>query len=280
MVFACESDSVVGVLHSPQATARTVGVVVVVGGPQIRTGSHRQFVQLARAVAAQGYPVLRFDVRGMGDSSGRQRTFEEITPDISAAISELMAAHPQLHGVVLWGLCDGASAALLYWHDTADARIQGLCLLNPWVRSQSSLARTHVKHYYLRRIFQRSFWQKFILGGVRLQAARSLVSNILAARARRGKYEPIGYQTRMASAWSGFSNPILLILSSEDYTAREFETHVAAAPDWRGLLGKSNVILNRIKGADHTFSDQPARLKVEAALVHWLSHFRDAEAFE
>ena len=39
-------------------------MVIVVGGPQYRAGSHRQFTLLARHIAAAGYPVLRFDARG------------------------------------------------------------------------------------------------------------------------------------------------------------------------------------------------------------------------
>ena len=42
-------------------------VLVVVGGPQVRAGSHRHFVQLARHLATHGHAVMRFDVRGMGD---------------------------------------------------------------------------------------------------------------------------------------------------------------------------------------------------------------------
>ena len=48
----------------------------MVGGPQYRVGSHRQFTLMARAFAAAGYPVLRFDYRGIGDSEGESRGFE------------------------------------------------------------------------------------------------------------------------------------------------------------------------------------------------------------
>jgi alpha/beta superfamily hydrolase len=48
-------------------------VLVIVGGPQYRAGSHRQFTLLARSLAEQGFAVLRFDYRGMGDSTGAMR---------------------------------------------------------------------------------------------------------------------------------------------------------------------------------------------------------------
>ena len=50
----------VGVLSVPTGTPQSV-VIVVVGGPQYRVGSHRQFVQLSRALASAGHATLRFD---------------------------------------------------------------------------------------------------------------------------------------------------------------------------------------------------------------------------
>ena len=64
-VFACAGDTLMGILAKPETPADT-GVIVIVGGPQYRVGSHRQFVLLSRALAAAGYAVLRFDYRGMG----------------------------------------------------------------------------------------------------------------------------------------------------------------------------------------------------------------------
>ncbi|MEO6566032.1 MAG: alpha/beta fold hydrolase, partial [Casimicrobiaceae bacterium] len=81
--------------------------MIVVGGPQYRVGSHRQFALLARALARVGIPALRFDYRGMGDSEGDRRSFDEIDADIAAAIDTL-CREAHLARVVLWGLCDGA----------------------------------------------------------------------------------------------------------------------------------------------------------------------------
>lgn len=74
LTFDCGGATLVGILEIPQRPAR-VGVVVVVGGPQYRVGSHRQFVLFGRALAHAGYPVLRFDCTGMGDSGGEARAY-------------------------------------------------------------------------------------------------------------------------------------------------------------------------------------------------------------
>lgn len=90
------------------------GVLIIVGGPQYRVGSHRQFVLLSRRLAGEGYPAMRFDYRGMGDAGGAMRSFEDVRADIGAAIEAFQRAVPSLRRIVLWGLCDAASAALLY----------------------------------------------------------------------------------------------------------------------------------------------------------------------
>lgn len=143
----CGGERMLGILALPAVPA-DIGIVLVVGGPQTRVGSHRQFVLLSRRLAASGYAVLRFDYRGMGDSSGEQRGFEQVDEDIGAALDALQVTAPSVRRFVLWGLCDAASAALLYWRRTRDRRIAGFCLANPWVRSAATLARTQVRHYY------------------------------------------------------------------------------------------------------------------------------------
>jgi exosortase A-associated hydrolase 1 len=127
LAFACQGEQLVGVVSLPAAPASgalgDLALLVVVGGPQVRAGSHRQFTQLCRAVAEAGVPALRFDVRGMGDSTGPLRSFEHIGDDISAALDALQARLPGVRRVVLWGLCDGASAALMHVHSHRDARV-------------------------------------------------------------------------------------------------------------------------------------------------------------
>ena len=272
LLFACGGETLVGMLSVP-ARPRETALLVVVGGPQYRAGSHRQFVLLARRLAAEGYAALRFDCRGMGDSSGDARDFESVSDDIGAAVDALLDACPGVRRVVLWGLCDGASASLLYLHDTADRRIAGLCLINPWVRSQASLARTHVKHYYAQRLRQPEFWRKLLTGGVAGQALQGLLANLrLAGRspapAAAAAAEP--FQTRMARAWGDFRGAILLVLSGDDYTAREFGEYVAADPAWRGRLQRQGVERCDVAGADHTFSDTAMRQAAESATVAWL----------
>jgi exosortase A-associated hydrolase 1 len=269
VTFSCVGEQLTGVLHGPQS-ADDVGVVMLVGGPQYRVGSHRLFVSLARTLSRGGCPVLRFDCRGMGDSTGKRRDFQNIRDDIDAAINELQHQVPKVTRVVLWGLCDGASAALLYLHETSDARIVGLVLLNPWVRSEVSLARTHLKHYYGSRLRQRAFWSKLFSGKVGARALWSFMLNLKAARGNQDIHAIMTFQERMALGWRDFGGAILLLLSDNDYTAREFCELTRINQSWRDLADRHNVTREDLPGADHTLSTTAARKTAEAAIVRWM----------
>lgn len=270
--FDCEGERLVGILAEPANTAPAeVGVVIIVGGPQYRAGSHRQFTLLARHLANHGVAALRFDYRSMGDSPGEARDFLRVDADIAAAIAALLAARPALERVVLWGLCDAASAALLYLESTPDPRVAGVALLNPWVRSAATLAQTHVKHYYWRRLREKAFWLKLLRGGVGLTALRTLGGNLRLARgAGKAKIDSRSFPDRMAAGLRSFDGPVLLILSGDDYTAREFVGYARSSAAWQGLLVRPTLDLHDMPTADHTFSaihDQDCQFRI---CLDWL----------
>lgn len=272
--FSCLGDALLGIVAKPELPCET-GVIVVVGGPQYRAGSHRQFVLLSRALAAAAYPVLRFDYRGMGDSEGRQRDFQSVSPDIAAAIDALQRCVPSVQHVALWGLCDGASAALLYCFDIHDPRVSALCLLNPWIRSETSLARTQVKHYYTRRLAQKEFWTKLLKGKVGLHAVSGWLSSVqlaftgrthMAAKASapdRPAPAQLPYQQRMALAWGHFTGRILLLLSDNDYTAKEFLECASNDRAWKTSMKHPGLTRRDLQGADHTLSSATHRMQAE-----------------
>lgn len=270
--FDCEGETLVGVLHGADAPDSDVGVLTVVGGPQYRVGSHRQFVLLSRALARSGVPSFRFDYRGMGDSEGDRRDFTSIAADLRAALDTFCREQTGLRRVIVFGLCDAASAALMHLAD--DRRVCGLVIANPWVRSEAGAARAVVRHYYGQRLLQRSFWAKVVAGNFSPAAAlASLAGHLRRAMAggEPGATQAQGpFQERMRRGFESSTFPVLLILSERDLTAREFEDLCKADPAWSRLVARPNVTTWRVPGADHTFSSRRDRDAVAARIGGWV----------
>jgi exosortase A-associated hydrolase 1 len=266
LVFGCGSDSLVGVLAIPDAPA-SHGVLVLVGGPQYRAGSHRQFTLLARDLAASGIASLRFDYRGMGDSSGEARTFESVNEDIACATDRLIQGVPAVEKVVIWGLCDAATAALLYAH--RDPRVRGVVLVNPWVRTQQGIAQARLRHYYGARLLNTEFWSKLIRGEIHFKRSVTALAKFVADAARPNR-EPDSLPDRMEDALRRFHGRVLLILSGKDLTAYEFRGVVSRSERWKALLADARVTQRELPEANHTFSRREWRDQVARWTAEWV----------
>lgn len=268
-LFGCGADELVGVVSRPQGPVAPFGVLVVVGGPQYRVGSHRQFVLLARSLAARGIACMRFDYRGMGDASGEARSFEAVNEDVRAALDLFCRQVPELRGVVLWGLCDGASAACFY--APGDSRVSGLILLNPWVRTARGEAQTYLKHYYLQRLFSRAFWLKLLRGGVRLGQSFAALSAAMKRARGDGAQPQTGVGSalpeRMLADLQRAGKPTLVLLSGRDYVAREFEQVCRESRGWQQFLDAG--VVQHVPDADHTFSTEQHREAVARLSAEW-----------
>ena len=279
--FSCQGSWLYGISSLPDK-AITRGVLIVVGGPQYRVGSHRQFTLLARDLAAQGVPVMRFDYRGMGDSEGEIRNFEEIKDDLCCAIDQFFEKVESLKELVIWGLCDAASAALFYAYQ--DRRVTGLVLLNPWVRTDEGIAKARLKHYYLDRFFEPEFWSKILRGNFNfiesIQSFSRNISTVLLGRkdnsvTQNGTDTKESYNSdllpvKMMDGLKRFKGKVLFITSGNDITAREFTDLVKASPAWQKLLKSSNVQHSNIPEADHTFSRKKWRDQVSTWTREWV----------
>lgn len=272
LTFICHGDTLVGVLHRPASPPKG-GVVIVVGGPQYRVGSHRQFILLARSLALQGIAAFRFDCRGMGDSDGEFHGFESIEPDVAAAIDTMMHELPSLRTVVLWGLCDATLAICI--RAQRDPRVGGVVLVNPWVRTSESHARAQLRHYYIARLAQRDFLRKVLRGKVNpIRSCRDLLGNLaeVFGRSRPGPdgraLNPLA--ERMAAELRHYRGNILLIVSGQDLTAREFEDAIERSISWRQLCASPRVTRRDLPAADHTFSRREWRDTVADWTQDWV----------
>jgi len=291
--FLCQGNWLYGILHKPAKINRR-GVLIVVGGPQYRVGSHRQFVLLARRLCQENIPVLRFDYTGMGDSEGEQKIFEDLKMDIQKATDTFIELTPGLEEIVIWGLCDAASAALMYI--CSDDRIKGVVLLNPWVRTETGISRAYLKCYYLKRIVDPNLWKKILAGKFNfISALGSFFEMIISSFGKDGqRLERNGedssqqssksngqenrsvaisfsYIERMYQGLKAYKGRVLIILSGDDLTAREFKDMVATTRKWKKLLDKKNTSRFNLIEANHTFSRKIWRKQVEDWTLGWVN---------
>ncbi|MEM7082339.1 MAG: hydrolase 1, exosortase A system-associated [Pseudomonadota bacterium] len=268
LTFTVDGVDLTAILHRAEP-ASTRAMLLIVGGPQYRVGSHRQFVEFARAMAASGTSVLRFDYRGMGDSAGPYLDFEQVEADVLAALDTLQSELPNTTHTSVFGLCDAASTALMV--AAFDSRVSELVLLNPWVRSEATEAKAVVKHYYGKRFLSGEFWKKLLRGQVNVMA--SLVDVVKKIKLSR-QVSPVAttyvdFREHMLRGAQHFSGRVLLILSGNDFTANEFEDWVAQSADWREAV--ANWTHSRVAEANHTFSRSDWKQQVVEDVRSWLA---------
>lgn len=222
---------------------------------------------------------MRFDYRGMGDSGGGKAEFDSVSEDLRSAI-DCFAENTAIQKVILWGLCDGASASLIYGH--CDERVASQILLNPWVRSEETLAKTYVRHYYLRRLASLSFWKKLLsgrlfFGDTLLEFGGHLRKSMAPNKHAKNQAHVVDaiehqdFRANMLHGFKQFSGPICFLLSGSDLTALEFEEYTQRSVQWRAQMGRADVNVARLPGADHTFSRSEWRDEVVARSLEWIS---------
>ena len=104
-----------GVLHEAKGTPRREGFVFCAPFAEEKLWAHRVMVNFARDLADRGYPVLRFDYMGNGDSEGEfeESSLETMLSDTKCAMRTLRQKAAGIETVNLLGLRLGATVAAL-----------------------------------------------------------------------------------------------------------------------------------------------------------------------
>jgi len=249
IAFDCAGDTLVGTLN---VAASSTGLLIVSGGNEIRSGAHRGMAALAASVAAAGIPVMRFDRRGVGDSSGANGGFEASGPDIAAAAAAFRAEQPQIARIVGFGNCDAATALALF-HDAAG--IESLVLANPWVvEGDSALPPpAAIRARYAERLRNPREWLRLISGGVNIT---KLISG-LQAITHKPSQRIDSLAARMAAALAASNASVTLLIAERDNTAIAF-LEQWQSPTFAELRARAAV--HRRDTASHSFAGDDAWL--------------------
>ena len=251
LTFECGADRLAGTLDT--APGHT-GLLIVSGGSEIRSGAFGGQARLAAEVARAGFPVFRFDRRGVGDSEGEDRGFRKSRKDIAAALLAFRAIAPQVDRVAGFGNCDAASALMLAGGAGCDA----LVLSNPWtIEADESDAPppAAVRARYAEKLRNPKEIARLLRGGVNL---RKLAGGMLRASTSGSPRSDLA--EHMRAGVGSFVGPVAILLAGRDRTAQVF------ADRWP--QGDTRVM--RCADADHAFSTPDARDWLRARVLEAL----------
>ena len=210
--FHCANELLMGTLDEAPGTT---GLLIVSGGNEVRAGAHRGMALLAARVAEAGYPVFRFDRRGIGDSEGENRGFESTAADIILAATTFRR-EAGVTRVLGYGNCDAATA-LAFFHKAAG--IDALVLANPWtIEATDDLPpAAAIRSHYAQRLKDPKEWLRLLRGGVDI----GKVLRGLRKSAQKQSQAPETLAARLGAALAKVP-PTTILLASGDNTAIAF----------------------------------------------------------
>lgn len=239
LTFTCESSALIGTLDD---AAGTTGLLLVSGGNELRSGAWAGQAQLAARIAAAGFPVFRFDRRGVGDSEGGNGGFRSSAPDIAAALTAFRRECPQVRRVVGLGNCDAASALML----ARGAGLDALVLSNPWTIEDDDAPAppAAIRDHYRRRLADPAALLRLLTGKV---SPARLVASLRDAL--RKPPPPSTLAQDLAAGMAGFAGPVVFLVADRDRTGQAF----LAAWDRRDAR------IRHCPDATHSYVEPPAR---------------------
>jgi O-antigen/teichoic acid export membrane protein/pimeloyl-ACP methyl ester carboxylesterase len=269
--------TLVGVVSSPptEQFRNRPAILLLNAGLIHRVGPGRLYVRLARALAAEGFLTLRFDLPGRGDSDVRRGGDSVAMTSLSEveAAMDLLKETKGITRFIVAGICSGAAASVeAARHHPA---VVGAVLINPYAYPT---ARSRAIHY-LRRLGRGTSWWNTLMGRNAMGRAlhRALGRSgggdeMLKAHDESGAPPPRQAAADMLRAIVQRGVQVFVVYSGgSSYNYRRQFDDAFSDVDFRG-----NVVVEYLPEADHTFTRLISQGRLEAAVVRWVcDHFED-----
>lgn len=303
-----------GMLHVPgTGSVRDTGILLLSPGVKMRVGPQCLYRRMTDLFVRLGFPVLRFDFHGIGDSEGELQ--EDVLIDFYNHIEvgryvddaldavQWMQQHCGVSRVIASGLCGGAVTGLLA--GARDDRIVGLLGvgITPVLASRAADASLYMtagqieanrKRYLKKSVLSVRSWVRFLTlrSDYRLMW-KALVKPLLLGSAHRGSVGNDGpaEKSQQDNANPLFppaffemldsGRPVLLVFSGADRLYWEFQEKFVARYASRLEAVQSGYDLHVVPNANHVLSLHEWQDDMLDASARWLqSHFGDRTAHQ
>ena len=271
-----ENHSLFGIF-SPSPESALPAIIMINAGTVHRIGPHRSYVRMAREWSKLGFPVLRMDLSGIGDSQAETGTQEGVCypsrsiTDIQAAMDFLQIRF-SLNRFVVVGLCSGADNA--FQVGLTDPRVVGAVMMNPLtfrIHDQETVEMGYRSQQWQNSVLSRDKWTKLIRGELNLAPIfRNLVGDIFVKGKRQLHGEKMPEVKNVPESLESMAKrgvDMLLVSTVGDPGIKFVDTHF---PDRMKSLEKVRGFKRKnFKGTDHTFTSRYAqKLVLETITDH------------
>lgn len=291
-----------GILTEPDAPAgeNMPAVILSNAGLIHRIGPNRIYVKLARDLARLGYPVLRFDLSGVGDSVTRPdgMAVEEFTIDDMRQAMDYLAETLGSRRFVLGGHCAGAYHSIRT--AARDDRVSGVVMINPdggeadWKEydQKRKLAQYYENYYGKKTLLDPQRWKRFFTAQVSYRSVfKNIFKNVIwnrlsglffriQRRISPPKPQPAAADEKLFTVEAiirklpELATQVLLIYSENATSLERVQMNVGK--ELKRLQADGRLQLSIIPGADHIFSPLASQACLFQTVAQWMQEiYRD-----
>ncbi len=266
---AGRSLQLVGTLALPEVLppAPATAVVTIHGWAGTRTGPHRLFVRLGRALAAAGVPALRFDLSGRGVSDGQAPTtcLDDMIADTVAAV-RFLREHVGCRQTALCGICSGGNVAI---GAATLEPVRALALIStlPFAPRTGRMAWRKTTAYlkkYAAKALEADSWKRLVRGQIDPEG----VARTLAASGRESAEDRKLKDSRrdIPAAFAALAVPCLFVYGDADPEARPAWEH------YHDFCRRHDIPVESlfVEGANHNYYSRTWSRQVEDAVESFL----------
>ncbi len=294
------SPSLFGVLTAPETPSAVPSPLLVLtnAGSVHHVGPNRVYVELARALAEEGFSTLRLDLRNLGDSI-RGSPQEENHPyprtaleDVALALEWSRRERGYEHAVV-GGICSGAHTAFHSNLELAHESLRGALVVNPltfqWKEGLSlqmppAYQTIRDARHYTEAARDPQKWLKLIRGQAdvgyifrfMVRRAGALVAGGTRDVLERLSLKPLDPLARHVLACRGSGRRLDFVFSRSDPGYGILMSR--ARKTVRSLTRTGEVSVRFVEQSDHTFSRREWREELARVLVERMRYYAGGAA--